>query len=462
VSEETTDIFIESAYFTPDVIAGKSRELGFGSDSSFRFERGVDFDGTLRALDRATELVLQICGGRPGPVSEARDRLPERKPVSVRLDRAERVLGISMRAEEAQDIFRRLGFAFDLNGDTCTVTPPSYRFDIAIEEDLIEELARIHGYDRIPAAMPVAPATMLPVPERVRTRAAVRAKLVLRDYNEVVTYSFIDRQWEEDFCGNSDPIALANPIASQMSVMRSSLIPGLVTTAAFNLRHRQSRVRLFEMGRCFLRAGDEHAQPIRVGAVAFGDALREQWGAPKRRVDFYDVKGDLEALFAPGEVRVEPAPHPAFHPGKSGRIRAGTQDAGWIGELHPRWQQKYDLPSALVLLEVDYEVLAWEALPEFREVPKVPPVRRDMAALFDEGVPYEAVIEALKGRAPAIVTDVRVFDVYRGADLPEGKKSLAFMVLLQDTRKTLTDAEVESAVSQLRETLRQQFDATLR
>ena len=462
VSDETTDIFLESAYFTPDVIAGKSRELGFGSDSSFRYERGVDFHGTQRALDRATELVLQICGGRAGPVCEARARLPERKPVRVRLDRAERVLGIPMPADESQDIFRRLGFAFESSGNSYTVTPPSYRFDVAIEEDLIEELARIHGYDRIPAAEPVAPATMLPVPERVRTRAAVRVKLVLRDYSEVVTYSFIDRQWEEDFCGNSDPIALANPIASQMSVMRSSLIPGLVTTAAFNVRHRQSRVRLFEMGRCFLRSGDDYAQPIRVGAIAYGDALHEQWGTPKRRVDFYDVKGDLEVLFAPGEIRVEPASHPAFHPGKSGRIKAGTRDAGWIGELHPRWQQKYDLPSAPVLLEVDYEALAWEALPEFSEVAKVPPVRRDMAALFDEAVPYEAVVEGLRRGAPAIVTDVRVFDVYRGADLPKGKKSLAFMVLLQDTRKTLTDAEVESAVSQLRETLRQQFDATLR
>jgi len=462
VSDETRDIFLESAYFTPEVIAGKSRELGFGSDSSFRFERGVDFEGTRRALERATELVLQICGGRPGAVSEARDKPPERKPVRVRLDRAGRVLGIPFDAEKAGDIFRRLGFAFEASGNAYTVTPPSYRFDISIEEDLIEELARIHGYDRIPAAVPVTAAKMLPAPERIRARSAIRARLVLRDYNEVVTYSFIDRQWEEDFCGNSDPVALANPIASQMSVMRSSLIPGLVTTTAFNVRHRQSRVRLFEMGRCFLRSGDDYAQPIRVGAIAYGDALHEQWGAPRRRVDFYDVKGDLEVLFAPGEVCVEAAPHPAFHPGKSGRIKAGSREVGWIGELHPRWQQKYELPAAPVLLEVDYEALAWEALPEFGDVPKVPPVRRDMAALFDEGVSYRAVLEALKRVAPPVVTDVRLFDVYRGADLPKGKKSLAFMVLLQDTRKTLTDAEVESAVSQLRETLRQQFDATLR
>jgi phenylalanyl-tRNA synthetase beta chain len=407
-------------------------------------------------------LILQICGGQPGPISEAHDKLPERRPVRLRLDRAERVLGIELAAQPAEDIFGRLGFAFESTENGYTVTAPSYRFDIAIEEDLIEELARIHGYDKIPAAAPIAPAKMLAVPERVRTRAAVRAKLVLRDYSEIVTYSFIDRRWEEDFCGNSDPIALANPIASHMSVMRSSLIPGLVMSVAFNVRHRQSRLRLFEIGRCFLQAGQDYAQPVRVGAVAYGDAMREQWGMPARRVDFYDMKGDLETLFAPGKILVEPAAHPALHPGKSGRITAGSQDVGWIGELHPRWQQKYELPSAPLLLEIDYAAVEAAGVPRFHEVPKFPPVRRDMAALFDEGVPYGAVIEVLRQRAPEIVTDVRLFDVYRGADLPNGKKSLAFMVLLQDTRKTLTDAEVESAVSQLRETLRQQFDATLR
>jgi phenylalanyl-tRNA synthetase beta chain len=462
VGTDTSDIFLESAFFTPDVIAGKSRELGFGSDSSFRFERGVDFEGTQRALDRATELVLHICGGKPGPVTEARGGMPERAPVQVRLSRATRLLGIDLSAESAASIFRRLHFKFTPGADGFTVTPPSYRFDISIEEDLIEELARIHGYDKIPAATPVASARMLEVPERIRTRAAVRAKLVLREYSEVVTYSFIDRQWEEDFCGNTDPVALANPIASHMSVMRSSLIPGLVTTAAFNVRHKQNRVRVFEIGRCFLRAGDGYPQPVRVAAIAYGDAAREQWGSPQRRVDFYDVKGDLEVLFAPGAVCVEPALHPAFHPGKSGRIKAGSRDVGWIGELHPRWQQKYDLPLAPLLVEVDYDAIEATGLPEFREVPRFPPVRRDMAALFDEAVPYEAILTALHRDAPSIVTEVRVFDVYRGPDLPKGRKSLAFMVLLQDTRKTLTDAEVESAVSQLRETLVQQFNATLR
>jgi phenylalanyl-tRNA synthetase beta chain len=462
VDAATQAIFLESAYFAPEAIAGKSRALGFGSDSSFRFERGVDFAQTPHALERAAGLVIEICGGHAGPVTEACAALPERKPVDLRLERAARVLGIEIRPGEASDILRRLGFGFESRDSLFVVTPPSYRFDIAIEEDLIEELARIHGYDRIPAAAPIAAAVMLRAPEAMRTRAALRGLIAERDYHEVVTYSFIDSRWEEDFCGNTHPVLLANPIASQMNAMRSSLIPGLVDSVAFNVRHRQSRVRVFEVGRCFRKAGDDYAQPVRVGGAAYGDALPEQWGVPARRVDFYDVKGDLEALFAPREPHFEAAEHPALHPGKSARLVIGTQTIGWVGELHPRWQQKYDLPLAPVLFEVEYDALAAAVIPAYHDVPKFPPVRRDMAALFDENVPYQAIVEALKAEAPAIVSDVKVFDVYRGKDLENWKKSLAFRVLLQDTRKTLTDAEVESAISKLRDVLRQRFDAKLR
>jgi phenylalanyl-tRNA synthetase beta chain len=462
VGDDTRDIFLESAYFAPDVIAGKSRVLGFGSDSSFRFERGVDFGGTPGALERATQLVIQICGGAAGPITEARATLPERKPVTLRLQRAQRVLGIPLTAGEVEDVLTRLGLAFTASDGAFVVTPPTYRFDIEIEEDLIEEVVRIRGYDSVPAAAPVAPATMLRAPEATRARAALRARVAERDYTEIVTYSFIDAKWEVELAGNAHPVALANPIASQMSVMRSSLIPGLVDALAFNVRHKQSRVRVFEIGRCFRKAGDDYAQPVRVGGAAYGDALPEQWGAPARRVDFYDVKGDLEAIFAPREPRFEAAEHPALHPGKSAKLIVGTQTIGWLGELHPRWQQKYDLPAAPVLFELEYDALAAGEVPAYAETPKFPPVRRDMAALFDEAVPYQAVIDELKARAADIVTDVRLFDVYRGKDLEKGKKSLAFRVLLQDTRKTLTDAEVESAVSQLRDVLRQRFDAKLR
>jgi phenylalanyl-tRNA synthetase beta chain len=462
VDDSTRDIFIESAFFAPDVIAGKSRALGFGSDSSFRFERGVDFGGTRRALERATQLVMEICGGSAGPVTEARAKLPERKPVTLRLSRAQRVLGIPLPSAEVGDVLKRLGFVHEHAEDTFVVTPPTFRFDIEIEEDLIEEVARIRGYENIPAAAPLARVTMLRAPEATRSRASLRARVAERDYVEVVTYSFIDARWEAELAGNQHPVALANPIASQMSVMRSSLMPGLIDAVAFNVRHKQSRVRVFEIGRCFRKAGEDYAQPVRIGGAAYGDALPEQWGSPSRRADFYDVKGDLEAIFAPREPRFEAAEHPALHPGKSAKLIVGTQAIGWIGELHPRWQQKYDLPLPPVLFELEYDAVAAGEVAAYREIPKFPPVRRDMAALFDEAVPYQAVIEALKADAAPIVTDVRLFDVYRGKDLEKGKKSLAFRVLLQDTRKTLTDVEVESAVSELREVLRQRFDAKLR
>jgi phenylalanyl-tRNA synthetase beta chain len=462
VSDGTREVFLESAFFSPDAIAGKSRALGFGSDSSFRFERGVDFGETRRALDRATHLIVEICGGRAGPVSEALASLPSRDRVRLRLERVERVLGIGFEPARATAILRSLGFEVKGADRTFEVTPPSYRFDIAIEEDLIEELARIHGYDNIPAAAPLAHATMTGAPETQRSRTALRARLVDRGYHEVVTYAFVDRDWEQDFCANDDPVALANPIASHMSVMRSSLIPGLVAGVEFNVRHKQDRVRLFEIGRCFEKRGTEYSQPIRIGAAAYGNALPEQWGERGRRVDFYDVKGDLEALLAPRRLRFEPDSHPAFHPGRAARIVDGGRVVGRIGELHPRWQQKYGLPLPPVLFEVDQDAIAQAAVPAFSEVPTVPPVRRDIAALFDEERPHQAIIDELRRHAPAIVVDIQLFDVYRGKDLEKGKKSLAFSVLLQDTRKTLTDEEVETAVSQLREILSQRLGAKLR
>ncbi|HET6491755.1 MAG TPA: phenylalanine--tRNA ligase subunit beta, partial [Burkholderiales bacterium] len=286
--------------------------------------------------------------------------------------------------------------------------------------------------------------------------------LVARDYQEIVTYSFVDRQWEADFCGNVAPIALANPIASQMSVMRSSLIGSLVNGVASNENSKQSRVRLFEIGRCFERAADdERAQPVRFGGVAYGDALDEQWGAPSRTVDFYDVKADVEVLLAQ-EARFEAAAHPALHPGKSARILRDGNIIGWIGELHPRLQQKYDLRLAPVVFELDFEQAVGGGIPRYNESSRFPPVRRDVAIVVDEKTSYQAILDALRRDLPAIVNEIGLFDVYRGTGVEKGKKSLAFRVLLQDTHKTLTDAEVECAISKLIQLLQQQFGAKLR
>jgi phenylalanyl-tRNA synthetase beta chain len=341
------------------------------------------------------------------------------------------------------------------------VTPPSHRFDIAIEEDLIEEFARVHGYEHIPALPPQAPARLLPVTETRRSIPELRRLFAALDYQEAVTYSFVDRQWETDLCGNVDPVALANPIASQMSVMRSSLFGGLLHAAAFNVSHQQTRVRLFEIGRCF-PPGDGLPQPWRAAALAFGPAEPLQWGVKERKVDFYDVKADLEHLFAPRRPLLRPEPHPALHPGKSARIMVDGREQGWIGELHPRWQRKYGLPAAPILLEVELEALQESGLPSFREIPRFPAIRRDLAAEFDQGLDFDVIQAELWRDAPPILRDLKVFDLYCGQGVEKGKKSLAFSVLLQDTEKTLTDADAEKAVAELRRILQQKFNAKLR
>jgi len=463
VSEATRDVFLESAFFSPGAVAGKSRLLNFVSDSSYRFERGVDFAGTLAALERATQLVSEICGGSAGPVTEARAALPARDPVPLRLARVERLLGIRLDGIQVSEILRRLRFEFSVVEGAFRVTPPSYRFDILIEEDLIEELARIHGYERIPATVPAAPAAMLPVPEARRDMATIRRLLAARDYQEIISYSFVDAAWESDFAGNAAPVALANPIASNMSVMRSTLAGGLINCLAHNVGRKQARVRLFEVGRCFMTEGaGNYRQPVRIGGLSYGDARHEQWGLKGRPADFYDIKSDVEALIAPRAVEFRRAEHPALHPGKSAAIVIRDMTAGWIGELHPRWQRKYDLPLVPVLFELDYDAMSQRDLPAYNETSKFPPVRRDIAAEVDEGIGYHEILEGLRREQPAIVTEIALFDIYRGTGVNEGKKSLAFRVLLQDTRKTLTEAEVESAVSQLRRTLQQKFNAKLR
>ncbi|HTD91261.1 MAG TPA: phenylalanine--tRNA ligase subunit beta [Burkholderiales bacterium] len=470
VCNVTRNILLESAYFSPDVIAGKSRMLGFGSDSSYRFERGVNFAGLQEAMERATRLVLDICGGVAGPVAiaESCTHLPQRAPIALRLSRVERVLGIPFTAEAVASLFTRLGFDHSPVADGLRLTPPPYRFDVSIEEDLIEEVARVHGYNRIPSVLPTVIAAALPATERQRAVPTLRKLLVARDYQEVVTYSFVDRAWECDFCANASPIALANPIASQMAVMRSSLMGGLINSLAYNLHHKQSRVRVFEIGRCFARgigegAPGEYQQPWRIGVAACGEAVEDQWGIrPPRPVDFYDVKADVEALFQPGTLTFEAVAHPAFHPGKSARLLCAGKIVGWMGELHPQWQQKYNLSSTPVLFEVELEAAAAQPVPLHKGISKFPPVRRDLAAIFDENTSYQAILDAINAQKPDAVADFAIFDIYRGPGIENGKKSLAFRMLVQDTHKTMTDAEVDSVVSEIIKILQNRFNAKLR
>jgi phenylalanyl-tRNA synthetase beta chain len=469
---ETRNIYLESAFFAPAAIAGRARRLGIASDASHRFERGVDFDNNVDGIERATQLILEICGGEPGPTDDLVARLPIRQPVSMRVARAQKVIGIPVSGEEIADVFTRLGLSFEWQGETFVVVPPSYRFDLEIEEDLIEEVARVHGFERIPAHPPRAPARMSALPEARRPLHAVRERLAARDYQEVINFSFVEPQWETDLAGEANPIRLLNPIASQLSVMRTSLIGSLVENLRYNQARRQPRIRVFEIGRVFLRdaatadgplsvAGVR--QPMRVGAAAYGSAVDEQWGEkPARAVDFFDLKADVEALLAPRVARFEAAPHPAFHPGRSARVVLDGRLAGWLGELHPRWQQRYELPQSAVLFELEAETVQEVEMPRPQVPSKFPPVVRDVALLVDATLPAQALIDAIDGAKPPIVQEVRIFDLYQGTNLPIGRKSLAFRVVMQHTDRTLTDAEADAARDALIALLARKFSATLR
>ena len=469
ITLETSELFLESAFFAPNAISGRARRYGFGSDASHRFERGVDFGGTRLAIERATQLIIDICGGAAGPVVEARAEMPARKPVRLRTARACAVIGMIFSPEQITGLFNGLGLPFVREGDDFLVTPPTWRFDIEIEEDLIEEIARLHGYDNIPAPAPAPRGNlkMMVLPEAQRPAARVRQLLVDRGYQEVVNFAFVEEEWEADFAANATPIRLANPIASQMAVMRSTLFGGLISNLLTNLKRKQNRVRLFETGRTFHR--DSQGAPVegfrqswQLAGLAYGGALPEGWGSGARKIDFYDIKGDLEALLAPAQLRFEKLVHPALHPGRSARVLLDGREIGCLGELHPEWIQKYDLPQAPVVFEIDFAAVTEVNVPAYAEVSKFPPVIRDLAIVVDQSLALQTLLDALKGQLPALVQDVQLFDVYTGKGVPENKKSLAFRIVMQDTQRTLQDTEVDLAMQQLVSCLEQAFAAQLR
>jgi phenylalanyl-tRNA synthetase beta chain len=450
VETSTKHVFLESAFFHPDAIVGKARRFGLATDSSFRFERGVDFAATRQALERATKLLLEICGGSAGAISEMRGQLPVRVAITLRRSRVARVLGIALDNTQIATLLKRLQFDFVANGDDYRVKPPSFRFDLSIEADLIEELARLYGYDNIPAQAPQARTlTMLPDSELQRPLARIQQMLVARDYQEIVSYTFLEEKVERELCGNENPVTLQNPIASNLAVMRSSLIGGLVGALCFNLNRKQARVRLFEVGACFAKVNNGYLQSQRLSGLAYGETQPEQWGVTTRHVDFYDVKADVVALFASQPLRFIAAAHPALHPGRSAQIFCGEQMIGWIGELHPHWQQQYDMAEPCVWFEVDLDALRQAQIPHMSEIAKFLPVRRDLAVVVEEGITVQTLLDAMHNVSAPYVAEVALFDVYRGNGIGHGKKSLAFRVLLQDTHKTLTDSEIEPSIMQL-------------
>ncbi len=400
-------------------------------------------------------------------MTEAKAEMPARNPVRLRTARACAVIGMVFSQEQIASLFAGLGLPFVCEGDDFLVTPPTWRFDIEIEEDLIEEIARLHGYDNIPAPAPRGNLKMMVQPEAQRPAARVRQVLVDRGYQEVVNFAFVEEVWEADFAANTDPIRLANPIASQMAVMRSTLFGGLISNLVTNLKRKQNRVRLFEAGRAFERneAGTPvagFAQPWKLSGLAYGGALPEGWGSGSRKADFFDVKGDLEALLAPAQLRFEKLAHPALHPGRAASVLLDGREIGCLGELHPEWVQKYDLPNAPVVFEVDFDAVKAANVPAYFEVSKFPAVIRDLAVIVDLDLAVQTLIDDLKQRLPSLVQDVQLFDVYVGRGVPENKKSLAFRIVMQDTQRTLLDSEVDAAMQQLVSCLEQAFGAQLR
>ncbi len=477
VSLETQNVYVEAAFWWPDSIRGRARRFNFSTDAGNRFERGVDPATTVAHLERISRLIVEICGGQAGAIDDQSPNVPAPKTVSMRVDRASRILGIALDAPTCAGIFTRLGMAHRIDADRISVDAPSYRFDIEIEEDLIEEVARIHGYEGIPVRPPRATQRMLPEVEGRRSLHALRALLAGCDYQETVNFSFVEEAWERDFADNADPIRLLNPIASQMSVMRSSLLGSLIGVLRYNLNRRADRVRTFEVGRVFRRDATVVdtlasvrgvAQPMRVAGLAYGHALADQWAAETRNVDFYDVKADVERLCAgSGAVCLVAAAHPAFHPGRSARVELDGNPIGWLGELHPKWQQRYDLPLAPVLFELEAAALQVLQLPAPDEPSRFPLVRRDIAVVVEQRISAQQVLDCIvetgrQGDLAKLVRDIMLFDEYRGKGLLDNEKSLAFRVVMQDTDSTLQDDRVDAVMKTILAALAARFGAKLR
>ncbi|CCD29027.1 Phenylalanyl-tRNA synthetase beta chain (Phenylalanine--tRNA ligase beta chain) (PheRS) [Candidatus Glomeribacter gigasporarum BEG34] len=483
VSLDTRHIRVEMAFWHPDAIRGRARRYNVSSEAAHRFERGVDYSDTTEQLEYLTRLILDICGGQAGPINDQIAQAPERAPVELRIERANQCIGITLSADEMAGILARLALPFARNGASLMVTPPAYRFDLEHEIDLIEEIARIHGFDRIPARMPVAQTRLRPPaqdPHARRSLHAVRHALAARDYTETVNFSFVDARWERDLAGNATPVRLLNPIAQHYSALRSTLFGSLVHVLRHNLNRKAARVRLFEAGRVFhadptISADTfniaDFAQTLMTGALAYGPVWEEQWGTATRLVDFFDVKGDLEALLAPHPARFVKAEHPALHPGRSARIDLDHQSIGWIGELHPRWLKEYDLPHPPILFEVQAHALRERSLPAISGISKFPLVTRDIALMVNAQIEAQQLLDAMHAlrqqSACRSIQHIALFDEFRPNDnrpeaFKEGERSLAFRIILQDKKGTLHEHAVNRAIQTMVEHLARVYDVRVR
>jgi phenylalanyl-tRNA synthetase beta chain len=476
VSDETRNVYVEAAFWWPQAIQGRSRRFNFATDAGHRFERGVDPSQTVEHIEHITRLILEICGGEAGPMDDQRVKLPEPQPVSLRVARAAKVIGMPVTQQQCEDALSRLGLAVTPKEGVLTVAPPPYRFDITIEEDLIEEVVRIIGYGKLPTTPPLAPITAKLPPESQRSRFAVRRVLAALGYQETINFSFVEEDWERDLAGNTQPIRLLNPIASQMSVMRSSLMGSLLQALKFNLDRKAERVRVFELGRVFLRDDSVTTtdttvrgihQPMRVAGLAYGDADGLQWARKGAGVDFYDVKGDVEALLSPRKAQFKPATHQAMHPGRCAAVVLNGREIGFLGELHPRWRQRWELAHAPVLFELDLNAVVDRPVPVFEPVPKFQPAQRDIAVIVADSVTHDALMGAVNSAdTGGLLQGAILFDVYKPKQASPGlgmhEKSLAVRLTLASADATLTDEQIDGAVKAVVDRIAAQLGGRLR
>ena len=479
VSDDTKNVYVEAAFWWPKAIAGRSRRYNFSTDAGHRFERGVDPEHTVEHIERITRLIIDICGTPDticGPMDDLNANLPMALPVTLRVARAEKVIGMPLSQTQCMDALKRLGLPVTEGEGTLTVTPPSYRFDLQIEEDLIEEVARMVGYNQLPATPPQAPITAHIRLESERGPFAVRRALASLGFQETISFSFVDERWEHELAGNANPIKLLNPIASQMSVMRSSLIGSLLQALKFNLDRKATRVNLFEVGRVFLRDAQSRNtdttvagfdQPMRVAALAFGPRAGLQWDQNDKAADFFDMKGDVEALLAPLQAVFAPAAHPAMHPGRCASVSVAGKQIGFVGELHPQWRQSYELTQAPLLFELSLEAVLQRKVPVFAAVSKLQPVERDIAVIVPESATHAALMDAIEGAdTRGLLRGATLFDVYRpqpgNTGIQQGEKSLAVRLVLSSDVATLTEEDIEAAVQGVLANLQSQLQARLR
>jgi phenylalanyl-tRNA synthetase beta chain len=479
VWDDTRNVYVEAAFWWPKAIAGRSRRYNFSTDAGHRFERGVDPGQTVEHLERISQLIIDICGTPDtvcSPIDDIQTNLPQAVPVTLRVARAEKIIGMPLTQQQCGDALKRLGLSVTEGEGTLTVTPPSYRFDLQIEEDLIEEVVRMVGYKNLPDTPPLAPITARIRPESRRSPFAVRRALAALGYQETINFSFVEEHWEHELAGNANPIKLLNPIASQMSVMRSSLLGSLLQVLRFNLDRKTSRVNVFELGRVFLRDANSKNtdttvagfdQPMRIGGLAYGPRAGLQWSQSDKAVDFFDVKGDVQALLAPRQAVFAPATHPAMHPGRCASICIDGVEIGFVGELHPQWRQSYELAQAPILFELALDALLQRPVPRFLPVSKLQPVERDIAVIVAESVSHAALMAAIHAAdTQGLLKSATLFDIYRpqqgNAVMHLGEKSLAVRLVLSSDDATLTDEQIEAAIKAILENLQTGLQARLR